>query len=151
MHPARKTFAGAHTTPEKKPKVLCTHGLPLLHIAMCMVHLRAAAIVVFKGPVEHCRVRKNLCFQPPYKVEVFLLVDKGFLLCPLDTLAAAFDWVLFLAHQGNAFCKERFPWRMTFSTIKQAVLKAGRPCHNNLRRFREYWMGAVPKFSQSSL
>ena len=53
---------------------------------------------------------------------VLLLVDKGFLLCPLDALAAAFDWMLFLAHQGNAFCKERFPWRMTFSAIKQAIL-----------------------------
>ena len=33
--PGKETFAGAHTAPEKKPKVLCTHGLPLLHIAMC--------------------------------------------------------------------------------------------------------------------
>ena len=87
-----------------------------------MVHLRAAAIDVFKGPVEHSRVRKPLSFQPPHKIVVLLLVDKGFLLCPLDALAAAFDWVLVLAHQGNAFCKERFPWRVTFSTIKQAVL-----------------------------
>ena len=60
--PGKETFAGAHTAPEKQSKVLCTHGLPLLHIAMCMVHLRAAAIVVFKGPVQHCRVRKPLSF-----------------------------------------------------------------------------------------
>ena len=53
---------------------------------------------------------------------VLLLVDKGFLLCPLDALAAAFDWMLFLAHQGNAFCKERFPWRVTFSAVKQTIL-----------------------------
>ena len=53
---------------------------------------------------------------------MLLLVDKGFLLCPLDALAAAFDWMLFLAHQGNAFCKERFPWRVTFSAVKQTVL-----------------------------
>ena len=53
---------------------------------------------------------------------VLLLVDKGFLLCPLDALAAAFDWMLFLAHQGNAFCKERFFWGVTLSTMKQAVL-----------------------------
>ena len=78
MHPARKTFAGAHTAPEKQSKVLCTHGLPLLHIAMCMVHLRAAAIVVFKGPVQHCRVRKPLSFYPPHKVAVLLLADKDF-------------------------------------------------------------------------
>ena len=87
-----------------------------------MTHLRAAAIVVFKGPVEHCWVRKNLSFQPPHKVVVLLLVDKGFLLCPLDALAAAFDWVLVLAHQGNALCKECFFWGMTFSAIKQAIL-----------------------------
>ena len=87
-----------------------------------MVHLRAAAIVVFKGPVEHCWVRKSLCFQPPHKVVVLLLTDKGFLLCPLDALAAAFDWVLFHAHQGNTFCKERFFWGVTFSAVKQTVL-----------------------------
>ena len=53
---------------------------------------------------------------------MLLLVDKGFLFCPLDALAAAFDWVLVLAHQGNAFCKERFPWRVTFSAVKQTIL-----------------------------
>ena len=87
-----------------------------------MVHLRAAPIVVFKCPVEHCRVGKSIGFQPPHKVVVLLLVDKGFLLCPLDALAAAFDWVLVLAHQGNALCKECFFWGMTFSAIKQTVL-----------------------------
>ena len=87
-----------------------------------MVHLWAAPIVVFKGPVEHCRVRKNLSFQPPHKVAVLLLADKGFLLCPLDALAAAFNGVLVLAHQGNAFCKERFPWHVTFSAVKQTIL-----------------------------
>ena len=75
---------------------------------MCMVHLRAAAIVVFKGPVQHCRVRIPFCFQPPHKIVVLLLVDKGFLLCPLDALADAFDWVLVLAHQSDALCKEYF-------------------------------------------
>ena len=87
-----------------------------------MTHLRAAAIVVFKGPVEHCRVRKPLSFQPPHKVAVLLLVDKGFLLCPLDALAAAFDWVLVLPHQGNALCEERFLWGVTFSAVKQTIL-----------------------------
>ena len=87
-----------------------------------MVHLRAVAIVVFKGPVEHCRVRKSFCFQSPHKVAVLLLADEGFLLCPLDALAAAFDWVFVLANQGNALCKERFFWGVTFSAIKQAVL-----------------------------
>ena len=53
---------------------------------------------------------------------MLLLVDKGFLLCPLDALAVAFDWVLVLAHQGNAFCKERFFWGVTFSAVKQTVL-----------------------------
>ena len=53
---------------------------------------------------------------------VLLLVDKGFLLCPLDALAAAFDWMLFLAHQSDALCKECFFWGMTFSAIKQTVL-----------------------------
>ena len=118
----KETLAGANTAPEKQPKVLCTHGLPLLYIAVCVVHLRAAPIVVFKCPVEHCRVGKSIGFQPPHKVAVLLLVDKGFLLCPLDALAAAFDWVLVLAHQGNALCKERFFWGVTLSTMKQAVL-----------------------------
>ena len=87
-----------------------------------MVHLRAAPIVVFKCPVQHCRVRKSFCFQPPYTVKVLLLADKGFLLCLLGALAAAFDWVLVLAHQGNAFCKERFFLGVTFSAVKQTVL-----------------------------
>ena len=87
-----------------------------------MVHLWAAAIVVFKRPVQHCRVRKPLSFQPPHKVAVLLLVDKGFLLCPLNAQAVAFDGVLVLAHQGNALCEERFPWRVTFSAVKQTIL-----------------------------
>ena len=87
-----------------------------------MVHLWAAAIVVFKGPVQHCRVRKPLGFQPPHKVVVLLLADKGFLFFSFRALAAAFDWVLVLAHQGNALCKERFFWGVTLSTMKQAVL-----------------------------
>jgi hypothetical protein len=87
-----------------------------------VVHLWAAAIVVFKLPVQHCRVRKSLGFQPPHKVAVLLLADKGFLLCPLDALAAAFNGVLVLAHQSDAFCKERFPWRVTFSAVKQTIL-----------------------------
>ena len=53
---------------------------------------------------------------------MFLLVDKGFLLFSFHALAAAFDWVLVLAHQDNALCKEHFPWRMTFSAVKQTVL-----------------------------
>ena len=119
--PGKETLACAHTAPEEQPKVLCAHGLPLFHIAACVVHLRAAAIVVFKGPVEHCRVRKTLCFQPPYKVEVFLLIDKGFLLFSFRALAAAFDRVFVLAHQDNALCKERFFWGVTISAIKQAI------------------------------
>ena len=87
-----------------------------------MVHLRAAAIVVFKGPVQHCRVGKSIGFQPPHKVVVLLLADKGFLFFSFRALAAAFDWVLVLAHQGNALCKERFFWGVTLSTMKQAVL-----------------------------
>ena len=87
-----------------------------------MVHLRAAAIVVFKGPVQHCRVRKSLGFQPPHKVDVLLLVNKGFLLFSFRALAAAFDGMLVLAHQGNALCKELFPWRVTFSAVKQTIL-----------------------------
>ena len=88
---------------------------------MRMVHLRAAAIVVFKRPVQHCRIREASGFQPPHKVNVFLLVDKGFLLCPLNALAVAFDGVLAFAHQGNALCKERFLWGATFSAIKQTI------------------------------
>ena len=53
---------------------------------------------------------------------MLLLVDKGFLLCPLDALATAFDWVLVFAHQGNALCKERFFWGVTLSAVKQTVL-----------------------------
>ena len=98
------------------------HGLPLLYISACMVHLRAAAIVVFKGPVEHCRVRKSLYFQPPHKVAVLLLADKDFLFFSFRALAAAFDKVFVLAHQDNALCKELFPWRVTFSAVKQTIL-----------------------------
>ena len=87
-----------------------------------MVHLRAAAIVVFKGPVQHCRVGKSLSFQPPHTVKVLLLADKGFLFFSFRALADAFDGMLVLAHQGNAFCKERFPWRVTFSAVKQTIL-----------------------------
>ena len=87
-----------------------------------MVHLRAAAIVVFKGPVEHCWVRKSLCFQPPHKVVVLLLTDKGFLLFSFHALATAFNGVLVFAHQGNALCKECFFWGVTFSAVKQTVL-----------------------------
>ncbi len=53
---------------------------------------------------------------------MFLLVDKGFLLFSFHALAAAFDWVLVLAHQGNALRKERFFWGVTFSAVKQTVL-----------------------------
>ena len=53
---------------------------------------------------------------------MLLLADKEFLFFSFRVLAAAFDWVLVLAHQGNAFCKERFPWRVTFSAVKQTVL-----------------------------
>ena len=53
---------------------------------------------------------------------MLLLADKGFLFFSFRALADAFDWVLVLAHQSNAFCKERFPWRVTFSAIKQTVL-----------------------------
>ena len=120
--PGKETLAGAYTTPEKKPKVLCAHGLPLLYIAVCVVYLWAAAIVVFKGPVQHCRVGKSIGFQPPHKVVVLLLADKGFLFFSFRALADAFDWVLVLAHQGNALCKERFFWGVTLSTMKQAVL-----------------------------
>ena len=87
-----------------------------------MVHLWAAAIVVFKGPVQHCRVGKSLSFQPPHTVKVLLLADKGFLFFSFRALAAAFDWVLVLAHQGNALRKERFFWGVTFSAVKQTVL-----------------------------
>ena len=53
---------------------------------------------------------------------MLLLVDKGLLLFSFRALAAAFGWVLVLAHQGNAFCKERFFWGVTFSAVKQTVL-----------------------------
>ena len=53
---------------------------------------------------------------------MLLLLDKGFLRCPFDALAAAFNGVLVLAHQSDALCKERFPWRVTFSTVKKTVL-----------------------------
>ena len=53
---------------------------------------------------------------------MLLLADKGFLFFSFRALADAFDWVLVLAHQGNALCKERFFWSMTFSAIKQTVL-----------------------------
>lgn len=89
---------------------------------MCMVHLRAAAIVVCKCPVQHCRVRKSLGFQPPHKVDVLLLVNKGFLLFSFRALADAFDWVLVLAHQDKTFGKEGFFGRLALAAIKQTVL-----------------------------
>ena len=55
-------------------------------------------------------------------VDVLLLVNKGFLLFSFRALADAFDWVLVLAHQGNALRKERFFWGVTFSAVKQTVL-----------------------------
>ena len=87
-----------------------------------MTHLRAAAIVVFKLPVQHCRVRKSLCFQPPHKVTVLLLADKGFLFFSFRALTAAFNGVLVLANQSDALCKERFFWGVTFSAVKQTIL-----------------------------
>ena len=87
-----------------------------------MTHLRAAAIVVFKGPVQHCRVRKSLCFQPPYTVGVPLPVDNGFLLFSFSSFAGTFDWMLVLAYQGNAVGKECFFCGMTFAAVKQVVL-----------------------------
>ena len=93
-----------------------------LLLALCVVHLRAAPIVVFKCPVEHCRVGKSIGFQPPHKVVVLLPADKGFLFFSFRALAAAFDGMLDLAHQDNALCKECFFWGMTFSAIKQTVL-----------------------------
>ena len=53
---------------------------------------------------------------------MLLLVNKGFLLFSFRALAAAFDGMLVLAHQSDAFCKERFPWRVTFSAVKQTIL-----------------------------
>ena len=53
---------------------------------------------------------------------MLLLADKGFLFFSFRALADSFDWVLVLAHQDNAFCKERFFWGVTLSTMKQAVL-----------------------------
>ena len=53
---------------------------------------------------------------------MLLLLDKGFLLCPFDALAAAFNGVLVLANQSDALCKERFFWGVTLSTMKQIVL-----------------------------
>ena len=53
---------------------------------------------------------------------MLLLADKDFLFFSFRALAAAFNGVLVLAHQGNALCKERFFWGVTLSTMKQAVL-----------------------------
>lgn len=53
---------------------------------------------------------------------MFLLVDKGFLLFSFRALAAAFNGVLVLANQSDALCKELFPWRVTFSAVKQTIL-----------------------------
>ena len=61
-------------------------------------------------------------FQPPHKIDVLLLADKGFLFLSFRALVAAFDRVFVLAHQDNALCKERFPWRVTFSAVKQTIL-----------------------------
>ena len=52
---------------------------------------------------------------------MLLLADKDFLFFSFRVLAAAFNGVLVLAHQGNALCKERFLWGATFSAIKQTI------------------------------
>ena len=52
---------------------------------------------------------------------MLLLADKGFLFFSFRALADAFDGMLVLAHQDNALCKERFPWRVTFSEVKQTI------------------------------
>ena len=53
---------------------------------------------------------------------MLLLADKDFLFFSFRVLVAAFNGVLVLAHQGNALCKELFPWRVTFSAVKQTIL-----------------------------
>ena len=97
------------------------YGLPLLHIAVCVMHLRGTTIVVFKVPVEHCRIREAPCFQPSDKFVVLLLTNSDFLLLSLHLTAPAIYGMPVLSHQDKVLCKERFFWRMTFSAIKQAV------------------------------
>ena len=53
---------------------------------------------------------------------MFLPVDKGFLLFSFRALAAAFDRVFVLAHQGYAVGKERFFQGMAFATVQQSIL-----------------------------
>ena len=53
---------------------------------------------------------------------MLLLADKEFLFFSFRVLAAAFNGVLVLANQSDALCKELFPWRVTFSAVKQTIL-----------------------------
>ena len=52
---------------------------------------------------------------------MLLLVNKDFLLFSFRALAAAFDGMLVLTQQDNALCEECFPWRVTFSAVKQTI------------------------------
>ena len=70
------------------------------------LHIAAGDHQLIEGPVEHCWVRKSLCFQPPHKVVVLLLVNKGFLFFSFRALTAAFDGVLVFPHQNKTFSKK---------------------------------------------
>ena len=96
--------------------------MPLFYIAVCMVHLRAASIVVFKCPIQHRRIRKAFCFQPPHKVEVLLLLNSCLLPFPFGFVTGTFYRMLVLSHQDKTFGKEGFLGRLALAAIKQTVV-----------------------------
>ena len=121
MHPARKLLPVPTPPPEKQSNVLCAHGLPLLHIAVCMVHLWAAPIVVCKCPIQHRRIRKAICFQSPHKVEMLPFLNSCFLLFPFRFATGTFYGVSVLSHQDKTLGKEGIFWRMTLAAVEQTI------------------------------
>ena len=53
-------------------------------------------------------IREAVCFQPPHKVEMLLLLNSCFLLFPFGFMTGAFYRVLVLSHQDKTFGKEGF-------------------------------------------
>ena len=87
-----------------------------------MVHLWAASVVVCKCPVQQSGIRKAVCFQPPHKVEVLLLLNSCLLPLPFGFVTGTFYRMLVLSHQDKTLGKEGFFGRLALAAIKQTVV-----------------------------
>lgn len=56
-------LSGADATPQKIADVLRLHSVPMLHIEMGVLHLRAFDVVIGKGPLQRSRVGEAPAFQ----------------------------------------------------------------------------------------